>query len=127
MTLQSFCQMSVDSPWSQEEWPLTAGECVRRGVGAYSVPHVWVPGGQRSLLHHRKHTPGDTELAVRAVVRTISNRRPWGLTNPLLRETARVRAYDVTARGRADPAKVWWHRDFAPAHTSRALKTWRSP
>ena len=27
----------------------------------------------------------------------------------------------------ADPAKVWWHRDLAPAHTSRAFRHWRYP
>jgi hypothetical protein len=36
------------------------------------------------------------------------------------RVTAYRREADETS------AKVWWHSDFAPAHTSRAFTTWRN-
>jgi hypothetical protein len=53
-------------------------------------------------------------------------RPPWGLTNPLSACTGRESRGGPCVR-RTDerpafmPAKVWWHRDLAPAHTSRAL------
>ena len=82
------------------------------------------PAGTRVVRPARLPHAPRVPLSRRAFVEWPTE--PVGPDNP---HEAGARASGVPTRGRRiqdGSAKVWWHRDLAPAHTSRAFAHWRS-